>query len=62
VAVLTVLAFFGDSQTMRSWTEDSALLVTVLAAMYAVARFTQGADAAPPEETVDLPEVPARSA
>lgn len=62
VAVLTVLAFFGDSQTARSWTEDSALLVTVLAAMYAVARFTQGADAAPPEETVDLPDAPARGA
>jgi len=53
VAVLSVLAFFGDSQTARSWPQDTLLLAVVLGWMVAVARFTQGADAAPPEETVD---------
>ncbi|WP_295380578.1 OpgC domain-containing protein [uncultured Pseudacidovorax sp.] len=56
VAVLTVLAIFGDSQTSRPWWADTLLLAVVLAWMWAVARYTQNADAAPPEETVQPPE------
>jgi hypothetical protein len=56
VAVLTVLAIFGDSQTSRPWWADTLMLAVVLAWMWAVARYTQNADAAPPEETVQPPE------
>jgi len=38
VAVLLVLAFYGDSQTARPWWGDVLLLVAVFAGLYAVAR------------------------
>ncbi|MDQ0587168.1 OpgC domain-containing protein [Variovorax paradoxus] len=52
VAVLLVLAFYGDSQTARPWWGDGLLLLAVFAGMYAVARFTRGADLPPPAEEV----------
>jgi hypothetical protein len=57
VAVLLVLAFYGDSQTARPWWGDGLLLVAVLAGMYGVARFTRGADLPPPAD--DMPSQPA---
>ena len=57
VAVLIVLAFWGDALDRRGWVQDSLLLAAVLLWMLAVARVTQGADAAPPEESV--PDAPA---
>ena len=57
VAVLVVLAFWGDALDSRGWLQDSLLLAAVLLWMLAVARFTQGADATPPEESV--PDAPA---
>ncbi|MBT2333717.1 OpgC domain-containing protein [Variovorax paradoxus] len=59
VAVLLVLAFYGDSQTARPWWGDGLLLLTVFAGMYAVARFTRGADLPPPAE--DVPTETARA-
>ncbi|MFT4268815.1 MAG: OpgC domain-containing protein [Xenophilus sp.] len=52
VAVLAVLALWGDALDTRSWAQDGLLLAAVLLWMLAVARFTQGADAAPPEDSV----------
>ncbi|MBW8717296.1 MAG: OpgC domain-containing protein, partial [Variovorax paradoxus] len=49
---LLVLAFYGDSQTARPWWGDGLLLLAVFAGMYAVARFTRGADLPPPAEDV----------
>ncbi|AMM25498.1 OpgC domain-containing protein [Variovorax sp. PAMC 28711] len=40
VAVLTVLAFYGDSQTARPWWGDALLLVAVFGSLYAVAWLT----------------------
>ncbi|MDQ0571794.1 hypothetical protein QFZ42_003628 [Variovorax paradoxus] len=59
VAVLLVLAFYGDSQTARPWWGDGLLLLAVFAGMYAVARFTRGADVPPPAD--DVPTEPARA-
>ncbi|WP_418146860.1 OpgC domain-containing protein [Variovorax paradoxus] len=59
VAVLLVLAFYGDSQTARPWWGDGLLLLAVFAGMYAVARFTRGADLPPPAE--DVPTETARA-
>ena len=44
VAVLMVLAFFGSSQTARSWWGDAVLLAVVFAGLYAVARTTLWVD------------------
>jgi len=57
VAVLLVLAFYGDSQTARPWWGDGLLLLAVFAGMYFVARFTRGADVPPPAD--DVPSGPA---
>ena len=40
VAVLLVLAFYGDNQMARPWWGDGLLLLTVFAGMYAVARLS----------------------
>ncbi len=55
VAVLLVLAFYGDNQLARPWWGDALLLAAVFGGMYLVARFTQGADAAPPPPQDDPP-------
>jgi hypothetical protein len=57
VAVLLVLAFYGDSQTARPWWGDGLLLLAVFSGMYFVARFTRGADVPPPAD--DVPSEPA---
>ena len=44
VAVLTVLAVFGDSQTARPWWGDALLLGMVFSGLYGVARATQWCD------------------
>ena len=59
VAVLLVLAFYGDNQMARPWWGDGLLLLTVFAGMYAVARFTRGADLPPPAD--DMSTEPARA-
>lgn len=50
IAVLLVLAIWGDNQLARPWWGDVLLLATVLGAMWGVGRFTQKADATPPPE------------
>ncbi|QFZ83738.1 DUF1624 domain-containing protein [Variovorax paradoxus] len=57
VAVLLVLAFYGDNQMARPWWGDGLLLAAVFAGMYFVARFTRGADVPPPAD--DVPSQPA---
>ena len=59
VAVLLVLAFYGDSQTARPWWGDGLLLLAVFAGMYFVARFTRAADVPPPAD--DVPTAPAKA-
>ena len=44
VAVLLVLAFYGNSQTARPWWGDALLLVAVFGGLYAVARATRWVD------------------
>ena len=44
VAVLTVLAVYGDSQTARPWWGDALLLAVVFSGLYAVARISQWGD------------------
>ena len=44
VAVLLVLAFYGNSQTARPWWGDALLLVAVFGGLYAVARATLWVD------------------
>ena len=61
VAVLIVLAVFGGNPLARPWWGDVLLIAAVFAFMVAVARFTQRADAAPPEEDVP-PMEPASTA
>ena len=56
VAVLIVLAVFGGNPLARPLWGDVLLIAAVFAFMVAVARFTQRADAAPPEEDVPPPE------
>jgi len=43
----------------RPWWGDGLLLAAVFAGMYAVARFTRGADLPPPAD--DMPTEPARA-
>ncbi|SFM10173.1 OpgC domain-containing protein [Variovorax sp. OV329] len=50
IAVLLVLAVWGDNQLARPWWGDVLLLAAVFGAMWGVARFTQKADATPPPE------------
>jgi len=50
IAVLLVLAIWGDNQFARPWWGDALLLATVFGAMWGVGRFTQKADATPPPE------------
>lgn len=50
IAVLLVLAIWGDNQLARPWWGDVLLLAAVFGAMWAVGRFTQKADATPPPE------------
>lgn len=45
VAVLLVLALYGDSQTARPWWGDALLLSVVFSGLYAVARVSQWLDA-----------------
>ncbi|WP_088959134.1 OpgC domain-containing protein [Variovorax sp. HW608] len=45
VAVLLVLAVYGDSQTARPWWGDALLLAVVFSGLYAVARISQWLDA-----------------
>ncbi|WP_431273812.1 OpgC domain-containing protein [Variovorax ureilyticus] len=45
VAVLLVLAIYGDSQTARPWWGDGLLLSVVFSGLYAVARVSQWLDA-----------------
>lgn len=45
VAVLLVLAIYGDSQTARPWWGDALLLTVVFSGLYAVARVSQWLDA-----------------
>jgi hypothetical protein len=59
VAVLLVLAFYGDSQTARPWWGDGLLLLAVFGGMYAVARVARGADVPPPAD--ELATEPART-
>ncbi|WP_086920921.1 OpgC domain-containing protein [Variovorax sp. JS1663] len=49
VAVLLVLAFYGDSQTARPWWGDALLLGAVFAWLYGVARATLWWDSRPPK-------------
>lgn len=44
VAVLLVLAVYGDSQTARPWWGDALLLAAVFSGLYAVARVSQWLD------------------
>lgn len=44
VAVLLVLAIYGDSQTARPWWGDALLLAVVFSGLYAVARISQRGD------------------
>ena len=44
VAVLLVLAVFGDNQLARPWWGDALLLLGVFGALYGVARLTLGAE------------------
>lgn len=50
IAVLLVLAIWGDNQLARPWWGDVLLLAAVFGAMWSVGRFTQKADATPPPE------------
>jgi len=52
VAVLLVLALYGDDQLARPWWGDALLLAVVFGWIYAVARVSQKGDVAPPAEGV----------
>lgn len=56
VAVLVVLALYGGHPLARPAWGDALLIAVVFLGMYAVARFSQRADAAPPEEDVPPPQ------
>ncbi|MGR4870712.1 OpgC domain-containing protein [Variovorax sp. LARHSF232] len=55
IAVLLVLAIWGDNQLARPWWGDVLLLGAVIGAMWGVGRFTQKADATPPPEEEPAP-------
>jgi len=59
VAVLLVLAFYGDNQMARPWWGDGLLLLAVFSGMYFVARFTRGADVPPPADDMPSETAPA---
>jgi len=54
IAVLLVLALYGDDQLARPWWGDVLLLVWVFGWMYAVARVSQKADATPPADALPV--------